>query len=350
MKRYSAERFLEILIEIVFLNYLTYTCVNDAYSDFIFTLVGVINFISPAKKIRVKANSKPWFDYEFVSAIQRREKFKHSGLQTDKYNFKVAKMHLQKIILKKKKSYFEQELDKNRNKPKELWKALKSLGLSSDKAQKTNTFKRFYSELARALQEKLPMAPNTFTTQTTKNYYTRVSCNVSNDFELSNVSEEIIKKILLSLDTNKATGMGQIPAKFLSDGAEVLALPLRNIINLSIKLSTFLEECKVAKLKPIFKKGARTDPQNYRPISLLPLVSKIIEKSIQFHTEDYLNRRKLIYIYQSCLRKNHSTDFYLAQLTDFVLVSLDKQMHTGRSSESIRYFRSWSSPSEKKIF
>ena len=68
----------------------------------------------------------------------------------------------------------------------------------------------------------------------------------------------------------------------MSDGTEVLALPLINIINLSIKLSTFPEECKIAKLKPIFKKGAWTDRKIYRPISLLTLVSKIIEKSIYF--------------------------------------------------------------------
>ena len=62
---------------------------------------------------------------------------KHSDLEADKHNFKVAKMHLQKMILKKKKSYFEEELGKNRNKPKELWKTLKSLGLSSDKARQS---------------------------------------------------------------------------------------------------------------------------------------------------------------------------------------------------------------------
>ena len=149
----------------------------------------VKNSISYKRKpiIRVKANSKPWFDNQIVSAIQRRDKlykkFKHSGLETDKDNFKVTKMHLEKMILKKKKSYFE-ELGKNRNKPKELWKTLKSLGLSSDKTRQSkislkkdgaiqyealenpNTFKRFYSELAGGLQEKLPRAPNRFTIQT----------------------------------------------------------------------------------------------------------------------------------------------------------------------------------------
>ena len=145
--------------------------------------------------------------------------------------------------------------------------------------------------LPKCLQEKLPKAPNKFTSQTAKNYYAKTSCNVSNDFELSNVSEEVIKKILLILDTSKAAGMDQIPAKFLRDGAEVLALRLRNVTNLSVKLSTFPEECKTAKLKPIFKKCARTAPKNGRLISLLPLVSKIIEKSIHFQIEGYLKKK-----------------------------------------------------------
>ena len=122
--------------------------------------------------------------------------------------------------------------------------------------------------------------------------------------------------------------MDQILAKFLRDGAEVLALPSGNIINLSIKL-TFPVECKIAKLKPIFKKGARTDPKNYRPISHLPLVSKIIEKSIHFQIEDFLNKKKLINMYQSGIRANHSTDLCLARMIDFVATGMDKQMHTG---------------------
>ena len=89
----------------------------------------------------MKVNTLLWFDNQIVSAIQRRDKlykkFKHSGLETDKDNFKVAKMHLQKMTLKKKKSYFEEELGKNRNKPKEFWKTLKSLGLGSDKARQS---------------------------------------------------------------------------------------------------------------------------------------------------------------------------------------------------------------------
>ena len=70
----------------------------------------------------------------------------------------------------------------------------------------------------------------------------KTSCNISSDFELSNISEEAIKNILLSLDTSKVSGKDLIPATILKHDAEKLALPLRNIINLSIKLSTFPEE------------------------------------------------------------------------------------------------------------
>ena len=74
MKRYSVKKFLEILREIVFPNYLTYTCVKDAYSDFIYRFVGAINFIASTKKISVKVNSKPWFDNQIVPAIRRWDK------------------------------------------------------------------------------------------------------------------------------------------------------------------------------------------------------------------------------------------------------------------------------------
>ena len=72
-------------------------------------------------------------------------------------------------------------------------------------------------------------------------------------FNCQTYLKRLLKKILISIDTSKAAGMDQIPAKFLRDEADLLALPLRNI-NLLLKLSTFPEDCKIAKLRLIFKK------------------------------------------------------------------------------------------------
>ena len=91
----------------------------------------------------------------------------------------------------------------------------------------------------------------------------------------------------------------------------------------------FPDSCKIAKLKPIYKKGSLTEASNYRPISLLPLISKVIEKVIHDQTSTFLNSRNLLYNYQSGFRKNHSTDYCLSFLADKILKGFGKGLTTG---------------------
>ena len=115
------------------------------------------------------------------------------------------------------------------------------------------------------------------------------------------LSEETVLKHLQDLDENKAVALDHLSGKFLKDGATILAISISQICNLSIKYSIFPSECKIAKLKPLFKKGPKTDPQNHRPISLLPLVSKIIEKVIHDQTQSFLDKNDIIYGYSQVL-------------------------------------------------
>ena len=85
----------------------------------------------------------------------------------------------------------------------------------------------------------------------------------------------------------------------LIDGAVVLALPISKLCNLLMKHSKFPLDCKIVKLKPLYEKGSKTDPKNYHPISLLPLVSKVIEKVIHNQTKTFLSKNKILYKYQS---------------------------------------------------
>ena len=148
-------------------------------------------------------------------------------------------------------------------------------------------------------------------------------------FELLYITEDITKKLLCCLDVSKAPGIDEIPSIFLKDGAEILPKPISDIINLSIKLSTLPDKCKIAKLIPLFKKGSKTDPKNYRPISLLPLLSKLIEKAIHIQTQEYLDKHDLLDKFQSGFRKNFYTDSCLVQLSDFIINGMDKRLHTG---------------------
>ena len=78
-------------------------------------------------------------------------------------------------------------------------------------------------------------------------------------------------KILKEFKTSKATGIDNLAWRFLKDGSNILCTPIAKIFNLSIKLASFPDKCKVAKIKPLYEKGLKTDPKSFRPISLLPL-------------------------------------------------------------------------------
>ena len=166
-----------------------------------------------------------------------------------------------------------------------------------------NIFKDFYSDLAGTLARKLPVALNKFNNNSTKQYYMNIEKSCHN-LELCNATLETIKKILAFLDSSKAPVLDEISSKFLKDSAEVLALPLCNLVNLSIKQSLFPNQCKIAKLKPLFKKGSKSDPKNYSLIPLLPVLSKILGKTIQIQKQEYLDKNGLLYKYQSGFRAN----------------------------------------------
>ena len=125
--------------------------------------------------------------------------------------------------------------------------------------------------------------------------------------KLSFQTVPIISNLLKSCNVNKAAGRDDVSGRFLKDGADVLAIPITQICNLSIKLSHFPKECKLAKLKCLYKNITKTDPQIFRPISLLAIISKVFQRVIHDQTMGYLTDNNILYKYQSWFRKNHST-------------------------------------------
>ena len=90
-------------------------------------------------------------------------------------------------------------------------------------------------------------------------------------------SKDEVLKLFKDIIPQKAAGIDSLFRRFLKDGAVVLASPISKLCNLLIKRSKFPLDCKIVKLKPLYKRGSTTDPKNYHHVSLLPLVLKVME-------------------------------------------------------------------------
>ena len=109
--------------------------------------------------------------------------------------------------------------------------------------------------------------------------------------------------------TLKYTGLDGMPARFIIDNANIICKPLCHIVNLSIQSGEFpCDIKKKAKITPIYKKKAKTEVGNYGPVSVLSIISKIIEKIACEQLTEYLDSNSLLYELQSGFRSSFSTD------------------------------------------
>ena len=265
----------------IFPNYEKYSNVNKAYNDLFHKLIEVVNKIAPLKTVRIKNASSEWFDKEIAEK------------------------------------------------------------LSNDSFSVAETFKNYDSSWVENLVLKLPKPPNSFGMESVNNYNEKY--NLEEKLIFANIQTEKVFKILKNFDENKASGIDDLSWILIRDEAKLLTTTITQLCNLSVSSGTFPDACKIAKLKPLFKTGTRTDPKNYRSISLLSLLSKVLERVIHEQTTGFLDKHKTLYKFQSRFRKTHSTDFCLSHLTDKISNGFNSGLLTGMiliDIQSIWYYRS----------
>ena len=132
-----------------------------------------------------------------------------------------------------------------------------------------------------------------------------------------------------SFQVNKATGLDGIGQRILKLSAPIITKSVTHIINISMATNWYPDLLKHAKVTPILKKGARSNPENYRPISILPTLSKVIEKHIAKVIFSFFNAHMLIHKEQSGFRHAHYCQTALAKLTEVWLQEMDKGNMSG---------------------
>jgi len=351
LKRYTVDALLSAISSADWSNVYC-SDVDSAWTVFRTTFCTIIDYLAPVKEVRLKARTEPWMCNEILDAIKERDNLlyrfrKHQEPSVYKEYCK-SRNKIQRDIKKAKSDYFSDKIEEHKSNPKKLWQQLKTLGYSSkDQSQSrivldidgelcynsntvANYINYFYTTIADTLVSKLPTSLGNFAVESENflNFYKELGVT-PDAFQLSPVSSDFIYKELCSLNINKSTGLDGIPARFLKDGAVLLKDQLTHIVNVSITTNVVPKEFKSARVRPLFKKSSRSDVGNYRPVSILCVTSKLLEKAVYIQLESYLKEKNILYDFQSGFRGAFSTDTCLIHLTDYIRNQMSVGNYTG---------------------
>jgi len=182
---------------------------------------------------------------------------------------------------------------------------------NKNKTELANDFCNYFKDIGPSLASKIPNGKHQYS-------YYMDKANTKNLF-IAPTDEYEVSKLLTSLKSSKSCGHDNLNGILLKKIKGPIALPLANIINTSISTGTMPDALKIAKVIPIYKSGAQSDLGNYRPISLLPVLSKVFEKVIYKRLYTFLNTNKILYESQYGFRSKHSTVYAVSELIEDIL-------------------------------
>ena len=142
-------------------------------------------------------------------------------------------------------------------------------------------------------------------------------------FVIPYLSVSELGKYISRLEKKKSSGLDGISNQLLKLSLAYIIDSLTYVFNLSIEKNVFPSELKKAKVVPLPKSTDKTNPTNYRPISLLSVLSKLLEKHVHIYLNDCLEKRQLLYPFQSRFRRKYFCNTALARLTNSWLTAMN---------------------------
>ena len=249
---------------------------------------------APVKSKRIKHETQSeWLNDDIKHAAKARDTY-HKNKNWHQY--KTWRNRTNSLIRKAKSELFANLIAENKNNSF-LWKHVKALkgqptggslptSINTGNCQDENTsdvlneMNKYFTSISDKLKEE--SRDDTLPYDFSKlNAYVESKIPQNVTFQISFMKLNDLLSIINSLDPNKATGLDDISAKLLKSSVHVICPSLLEIINLSISSGVFPDSLKIAKVNPIHKTGAKDDPANYRPISILSVLSKLLKNTSQ---------------------------------------------------------------------
>ena len=308
----------------------------------------------PYKKVKVKKHKHkmcPWMTNGIMKYIKYRDNLYRNlkskprnsiAYQANKINLDTYNKILKKSIRTAKKIYYNNAFGKYRNDMKKTWQTINTIfKRDKDKASCTDMFKvgndtitdpieiankfnSFFTSIGPKLASNINTPPN-------KNFKQYLKNRTQAVFNFTTITSNDVLKTITQLKPKSSSGHDNISTNLLKRISNKLSAPLAIIINQSFRTGIFPDKMKLALVTPIFKKDDISLFDNYRPISLLTAMSKVIERIVFNQMYSFFTSNNLLYISQHGFRTLHSTETATLEFIDRISNLLD----TGRIPMSI---------------
>ena len=308
--------------------------VNSLAEKFHSTLCNKIDRFCPERKRRVKYSKlrhEPWVTSGIMTSITKSKKLYKATLCNNANTKMLDRYHkynkqLQKIKRASKKMYYQTKCIEFRSNTRKLWKTINKLCNSqNDKSSVISLLKigdrrcgnsqliadefgNYFSNVGESYANKI--------TQSNKNIreYLNMMQNSKKSIFMEPCTEIETKKLLASLPNKGSSGVDNINNILLKKIANEIATPLTHLVNSSIEQGVFPDIMKCALVIPLYKAKSREEVTNYRPISLLMTLSKVIEKVVYKRVYNYLHSTGQLYESQYGFRNNHSCEHAIGEM------------------------------------
>ena len=279
---------------------------------------------------------KAWLSEGMKRSIKRKNKlfkrYKRSGRLEHEEKYKKYRNWLNKILSNAQRAYYEKILDENKGNLRKSWQILKDIinrkrqsktatrflvnnCITTDKDKIAQGFNNFYINVGPNLASKIPKdnrSPTVYIKQ-----------KITEAMLVTPVNNDEVEEIIKSLKDGSA-GWDEISSHIVKKTYNNFLQPLTHIMNLSICSGVFPAQMKIARVIPLFKSGDSTLFSNYRPVSVLPLFSKILERLMYKRLLAFINEHNLLYCNQFGFRSNHSPNLALILLMDKISGALER--------------------------
>ena len=320
----------------------SYKDVNDLYDFFQNEYLKVIEKHAPLKTLtlnEMRWKQKPWITKGIQKSIKRKDILYRKFLRSKSFfwenRYKLYRNNIKKMIFFSKKRYYANYFAEHELNAKKVWAGINGIihkksknnfddifinekgDITTNQKIVTNKFNQFYTSMADDLVSKLG--------KTNNKYQDYLKNPNKHSIFFNEIEPDEVLKLLHKLNPSKAADIFYISPKFLKTSAPHIHETLTTIFNFSLKTGTFPDQMKLAKVIPIFKSGSKLQVSNYRPISLLPIFSKIFEKLMYSRLYSFLLKDNILFKGQYGFQKGKSTEHAILDIQSKIVDAFENK-------------------------